>query len=67
MIEHFSKWQKLVPLLACKNEGVAYAFMDMVLSKLGTFIKIFIDKGTKLCGEFQKLCEKTLINHYMNS
>jgi hypothetical protein len=67
MIEHFLKWQKLVPLLACKNEGVAYAFIDMVLSKFGTFVRIFIDKSTKLSREFPKLCEKALINHCMNS
>jgi len=43
MIEHFSKWLKLVPLLDCNNEGVVYAFLDRVFSRFGIVIEIFID------------------------
>jgi hypothetical protein len=28
------------------------------MSKFGVPTKVFINQGTKLCGEFQELCEK---------
>jgi hypothetical protein len=67
MIEHFSKWLELVPLLNCNSEKATYAFLDKVLSKFGALVKIFINQGTKFRGELQKLCEKTLIDHHMTS
>jgi len=67
MIEHFSKLLELVPLLDCNSERVAYAFLNMVFSRFGTPTKVFIDQGTKFHGEFQELCEKTLINHHTTS
>jgi hypothetical protein len=30
-------------------------------------LKIFIDQGMKFSGEFQELCEKTLIDHCITS
>jgi hypothetical protein len=45
MIEHFSKWLELVPLLDRNNEGVTYAFLDKMLSRFGALIKYFIDQG----------------------
>jgi hypothetical protein len=58
MIEHFSKWLELVLLLDHSSERVAYAFLDKVLSSFGAPTEVFT-----FCGEFQKLCEKTLIDH----
>jgi hypothetical protein len=66
-IEHFSKWLELVPLLDHINEGVAYAFWDMVFNRFGAPSKVFIDQGTKFCGEFHELCEKPLIDHHTTS
>jgi hypothetical protein len=58
---------KLVPLPNHSNEGVAYAFLDKVLNRFGALAKVLPNQNTKFHGEFQKLCEKTLINHYMTS
>jgi hypothetical protein len=51
-----------VPLSNHNNEGAAYAFLDMVLSKFGVLVEVFIDQNMKFHGEFQELCEKTPIN-----
>jgi len=67
MIKHFSKWILLVPLSNYNSKEVAYVLLDMVLSKFGILIEIFMDQGMESCGEFKKLCEKTLINQYMTS
>ncbi len=63
MVEHFSKWTDLVPSPDKSNEGVAYAFLDRVLSHFGAPIEVLTDQGTKFQGEFQVLCEKVLIDH----
>jgi transposase-like protein len=63
MVEHFSKWIELVPSLDKSNEGVAYAFLDMVLSHFGAPAEVLIDQGTEFQGEFQVLCDKALIDH----
>jgi hypothetical protein len=67
MIEHFSKWLELVALPDCSNEITTYGFLDMVFSRFGAVVKVLIDQGTKFHGEFQKLCEKTFINHRTTS
>jgi hypothetical protein len=59
MIEHFSKWLELVPMLDHNNERVAYAFLDRVFWRFGAPIEVFTNQGMK----FQKLCEKTFISH----
>jgi len=55
MIKFFSKWLELVPLPNCSSEGVIYAFLDKVLSRLGAPSKVLTSQGTKFCGEFQEL------------
>jgi hypothetical protein len=67
MIKHFLKWLKLVYLLDHNNEGTTYAFLDKVFNRFGAMLKIFIDQGMKFSGEFQELCEKTLIDHCITS
>jgi hypothetical protein len=52
-----------MPLLNCNNEGIAYAFLNTMFNRFGTSIKIFLNQGTKFPGEFENLCEKTLIKH----
>ncbi len=66
MIEHFSKWLDLVPLLDCSSEGATYAFLDMVVNGFGAPLEILTDQSEEFRGEFQKLCEKALINHHTN-
>jgi len=67
MIEHFSKWLELVPMLNCSNERASYAFSDRVLGRLGPLAKVFTIQGMKFRGEFQELCEPSLINHCTTS
>jgi len=67
MIKYFSKWLKLVPLLDHSSEGVAYAFLNMVLIGFGVLVEVFADQNIKYHGEFQELCEKTLIDHHIIS
>jgi len=64
IIEHFSKWLELVLLLNCNNEKATYAFLDKVLIRFGVLIEVFINQSIKFYGEFQELCEKTLIDHH---
>jgi hypothetical protein len=58
---------KLVPLSNRNNEKNIYALVDKVFNSRGDPTKILTTEGTKFHGEFQKLCEKTLINHHMIS
>ncbi len=64
MIEHFSKWLKLVSLVDHNNEKATYTFLDRVLNKFGALSKVLIDQGMEFYGIFQELCEKALIDHY---
>ncbi|KAH8952462.1 hypothetical protein BDL97_09G086500 [Sphagnum fallax] len=63
MVEHFSKWIELVPSPDKSSEGVAYAFLDRVLSHFGAPTEVLTDQGTEFQGEFQVLCDKALIDH----
>jgi transposase-like protein len=67
MVEHFSKWIELVPSPNKSSEGVAYAFLDRVLSHFGAPAEVLTDQGTKFQGEFQVLCDKALIDHRTTS
>ncbi len=63
MVEHFSKWIELVPSLDKSREGVAYAFLNRVLSHFGAPTEVLTDQGTEFQGEFQVLCDKAFIDH----
>jgi hypothetical protein len=41
--------------------------VDLVFNRFGVPIEVLIDQVTKFRGEFQKLCEKALINHQITS
>jgi len=47
MVEHISKWIELVPSLDKSSEGVAYAFLDRVLSHFGAPVEVLTNHGTK--------------------
>jgi transposase-like protein len=66
MIKYFCKWLELVPLPYCNNGGSTFAFLDRVLNRFGALAKVIIDKS-KWHGKFQKMCEKTLIDHHKTS
>ncbi len=63
MVEHFFKWIELVPSPNKSSEGVAYAFLDRVLSHFGALVEVLINQGIEFQGEFQVLCDKVLIDH----
>jgi hypothetical protein len=63
MVEHFSKWIELVPFPDKFSKGVAYAFLDRVLSHFGALAEVLTNQGTEFQGEFQVLCDKALIDH----
>jgi hypothetical protein len=67
MIEHFSKWIELVALLDKFSEGAAYSFLDCVLSHFGAPAEVLTDQGREFLGEFQTLCEQTMIDHRTTS
>jgi hypothetical protein len=43
MVEHFSKWMELVPSPDKSSDGVAYAFLDRVLSHFGAPVEVLTD------------------------
>jgi hypothetical protein len=45
--------------------GVVYVVLDVVFSRFGILIEVLGNRGTNYVGKFQKLCEKTLINHHI--
>ncbi len=53
---------ELIPSLNHSTEGVTHAFLNRMLDWFGVAFKIFIHQGMEFHGEFQKLCEKTLID-----
>jgi transposase-like protein len=63
MVEHFSKWLELVPLSNHSNEGATYAFLDRLVNRFGVRVEILTDQNEEFHEEFQKLCEKALIDH----
>jgi len=67
IVEHFSKWIELVPSPDKSNEGVAYAFLDRVLSHFGAPVKVLTDQGMEFQGEFKVLCDNALIDHQTTS
>jgi hypothetical protein len=63
IIEHFSKWLKLVLLLDHSNKEITYAILYIMLKSFGALgTKILINQKTKFCGKFH-MCVKTLIDH----
>jgi transposase-like protein len=46
MIEHFSKWLKLVLLPDYGSERATYAFLDRILNRFGVPAKVLTDQGT---------------------
>jgi hypothetical protein len=67
MIKQFLKWLELVLLPNCNSEGYAYAFLNRMFNRFGAPIDVLTNQGTKFCGDFQELCEKALIDHWITS
>jgi hypothetical protein len=58
MIERFSKWLKLVPLLDCNSEGITYAFLDMVLNRFKALAKGTLTKVHNFVGSSKNCVRK---------
>jgi len=67
MIEHFSKWVKLVALLDKSSHSINQVFLQQVLSRFRACVKCLIDQGSKFRGEFQDLLDHALIDHHRTS
>jgi hypothetical protein len=67
MIDHFLKWIKLVLLLDCNSEDIAYAFFNKVFNRFGVPAKVLSTKVWNSMGSFQELFEKALIDHHATS
>jgi len=67
MIEHFSKWVKLVALPNKSSYSTNQDFLQQVLSKFGACAECFINQGLEFKGEFQDLFDHALINHHRTS
>jgi hypothetical protein len=63
----YLKWLKLVPSSNGSSEEIAYAFLDRVFNRFDVPTNVFIDRGMKFHGEFQKICPKSLIYHCTTS
>jgi transposase InsO family protein len=53
-----------MPLLNHSNEKVTYAFIDKMLNRLSVPTMVLTDQDMDFQGDFQDLCEKTLIIHW---
>jgi hypothetical protein len=67
MIEHFSKWVKLVTLPDKSSHSTSHIFLQQVLSRFGACAECFIDQGLKFRGEFQNLLDHVFIDHCWTS
>jgi hypothetical protein len=52
IIEQFFKWIELAPLQDKSGEGVAYAFLDQVLSRFGVLMEVLERINIKFQKEF---------------
>jgi hypothetical protein len=66
MIDHFSKWIDLVPILEKTSHHTAAALQG-VLCRYGAPAEVLTDQGEEFQGEFAKLFAKLLIDHRLTS
>ncbi len=67
MIEHFSKWVKLVMLLDKSSHNTNQVFLQQVLSRFGAYVECLTDQGSEFRGEFQDLLDHAFIDHRWTS
>jgi hypothetical protein len=67
MIEHFSKWVKLVVLPDKSSYNTSRAFLQQVLSRFGACAECLIDQGSDFKGEYQDLPDHALNYHRWTS
>jgi hypothetical protein len=57
MIQHFSKWVKLVALLDKSSHNTSHVFLQQVLNRFGACVECLYDQGSEFRGEFQDLLD----------
>ena len=67
MVEHFSKWIKLVALSQNSAELAVATFLDHVLAHFRAPAEVLTDHGREFIGVFEELCTKALIDHRTTS
>jgi hypothetical protein len=67
MIEHFSKWVKLVVLPDKSSHNINQVFLQQVLSRFRACVECLTDQGLEFKGEFQDLLDHALIDHCRTS
>jgi hypothetical protein len=67
MIEHFSKWVKLVALSNKSSHSTSQVFLQQVLSRFGACAECLIDQGSEFKREFKDLLDHALIDHRQTS
>jgi hypothetical protein len=67
MIEHFSKWVKLVALSDKSSHNTNHAFLQQVLTRFGVCVECLTDQGLKFWREFQDLLDHVFIDHCWTS
>jgi len=67
MIEHFSKWVKLVTLPDKSSHSTNRAFLQQVLSRFGACDECLTNQRSEFRGEFQDLLDHAFIDHRRTS
>ena len=63
IVEAFSKWIDLVPLMDLTADAVAKAFRERVLARFGRPVEVTTDNGAEYKAEFHQLCLDLGIDH----
>ena len=58
IVEHFSKWIELVPLVSLDAASTAAAFHERVLARYGAPVEVVTDNGAEYHGEFSVLLKQ---------
>jgi transposase InsO family protein len=67
MIEHFSKWVKLVALPDKSSHNTNQVFLQQVLSRFRACVECLTDQGSEFRGKFQDLLDHVFIDHHRTS
>ena len=63
IVEAFSKWIDLVPMIDLTAEAVTRAFRERVLARFGRPVEVTTDNGAEYKAEFHMMCQELGIDH----
>ncbi len=67
MIEHFSKWVKLVALSDKTSHSTSHVFLQQVLSRFRACVEYLTNQGSEFRGDFQDLIDHSFSDHRWTS